>query len=146
MRLNKYLDFCRSFVWSFMLLGILFFPTNASAQFDSAVVLGTVTDSTDAVVPNALVKLINPATGSEVTTNADGEGNYQFLNVKIGVYQVKVEVAGFSTAVTDNISVTVNARQRVDVKLQTGAVAETVTVEDSPQLLETSSSERGQVI
>lgn len=129
-----------------MMFCFALFPLGVIAQFDSAVVLGSVTDSTDAVVPNASVKLINPATGSTVTTNADDNGNYQFLNVKIGVYQVKVEVQGFSTALAENVSVTVNARQRVDIKLQTGAVIETVTVEDAPQLLETSSSERGQVI
>lgn len=129
-------------LFSFLLLG----HAAAFAQFDTAVVLGTVTDSAGAIVPNATVRLVNPATGITTTTTADGQGNYQFLNVRIGSYQVRVEASGFSSSLTENVSVTVNARQRVDVKLQTGEVAETVTVQDAPELLETSSSERGQVI
>ncbi|MEQ1763950.1 MAG: carboxypeptidase regulatory-like domain-containing protein [Pyrinomonadaceae bacterium] len=124
----------------------LFMQSTAFGQFETAVVLGSVTDSTGASVPNASVKLVHPATGVTASTTSDDEGNYQFLNVKIGQYQIKVEASGFSSSLTENISVTVNARQRVDVKLQTGQIAETVTVQDTPEILETSSSERGQVI
>lgn len=121
-------------------------PQTAFAQFDSATVLGTVRDSASAVVANAAVKLTNTETGVTSTVTTDSEGNYQFLNVKIGTYRISTEAQGFSTAVIENVSAAVNARQRVDVTLQTGAVTETITVNDTPELLETSSSERGQVI
>jgi len=128
------------------LLGIALFPSTALAQFDTATVLGTVRDPADAVVPNVTVTLKNVETGINATATTDSDGNYQFLNVKIGTYQVSAEAQGFSKVIVEDISATVNARQRVDVTLQTGALSETVTVEDTPQLLETSSSERGQVI
>ena len=127
--------------FSFLLL-----TSNIFAQFDSATVLGSVTDNTGAIVPNASVKLINSATGATATTNTDKDGNYRFVNVKIGLYQVKVEISGFSTSVIDNVSVTVNSKQTVDIKLQVGEVTEIVTIEDTQPILETNSSERGQVI
>lgn len=128
------------------LLCAAFFCSSGFAQFDSATLLGTVRDSNEAVVPNAAVTLKNTETGSVVTATTDAEGNYQFLNVKIGSYEVSAEAAGFSKVIVENISAEVNARQRVDVTLTAGAVSATVNVSDTPELLETASSERGQVI
>lgn len=123
-----------------------FFVSTVSAQFDSATVLGTARDSAGAIVPNAKISLKNIETNNIQTTQTDAEGNYQFLNVKIGNYQITAEADGFSTVVVDKISAEVNARQRVDVNLTAGELSATVTVEDTPELLETDSSERGQVI
>ncbi len=116
------------------------------AQFDTATVLGAIRDTNGAIIPNATVKLRNTATGIEASTSSDGEGNYQFLNVKIGPYQVTAEAQGFARGNAENVQVTVNARQRVDFALKTGAVTETVTVTATSNQLETESSDRGQVI
>jgi hypothetical protein len=124
----------------------LLFTLPAFAQFDTATVLGTLRDQSGAALPSATVKLKNNETGITVTTQSDSNGDYQFPNVKIGSYRVSAEVQGFSTAVADNIIVTVNARQRVDLTLQPGQLTETVTITDAAQLLETDSSVRGQVI
>jgi hypothetical protein len=118
----------------------------AFAQFDTAVVLGAVRDPNGAALSRATVTLKNIATGITATAQTDEDGNYQFLNVKIGAYQVVAEAQGFSRAVADNIQVTVNARQRIDLTLKAGSVTETVTVTDVAPLLETESSDRGQVI
>src|SRR5215510_12023146 len=118
----------------------------AFAQFDTAVVLGAVRDPNGAALSKATVTLKNIATGITATAQTDDDGNYQFLNVKIGAYQVVAEAQGFSKAVAENIQVTVNARQRVDLTLKAGAVTETVTITDVAPLLETESSDRGQVI
>lgn len=125
---------------------ILLLPVAVRAQFDTATVLGTVTDANGAVIPGATVTLRNVATGVTATAPTDADGNYQFFNVKIGVYQVMAEAQGFARAVAENIQVTVNARQRVDLALKAGAVTETVVISESGQLLETESSDRGQVI
>ena len=116
------------------------------AQFDTAAVLGTVRDASGAVVGGSRVVLTNTATGIAATSQTDENGNYQFFNVKIGPYRVAAEMAGFSTAVADQVVVTVNARQRVDLVLQVGAVSETVEVAEAVRLVETDSSDRGQVI
>jgi hypothetical protein len=116
------------------------------AQFDTATVLGVVTDSNGAAVPKAMVTLKNVATGVTATAQTDENGNYQFSNVRIGVYTVSAEAAGFSRSLAENIQVTVNARQRVDLVLKAGTVNETVTITTEATLLETQSSDRGQVI
>ncbi|MGH9846163.1 MAG: carboxypeptidase regulatory-like domain-containing protein, partial [Blastocatellia bacterium] len=118
----------------------------AYAQFETATVLGTVRDAGGAIIPGANVVLKNTATGITANARTDGEGSYQFLNVKIGTYEVTAEMQGFASAKAENISVTVNARQRVDLNLRAGAVTDAVVITDAAPLLETDSSERGQVI
>ncbi len=124
----------------------LFGSITGYAQFDTATVLGSVNDSTGAVVPKATVTLKNVDTGITQTAQVDENGSFQFNNVKIGIYQISAEAQGFSKAVADNIQVTVNARQRVDLTLRAGEVSETVMISGNAPLLETVSSERGQVI
>ncbi|MGE0884142.1 MAG: TonB-dependent receptor [Blastocatellales bacterium] len=129
------------------LLAVLALATAAFAQFDTATVLGTVTDSNGAAVPGATVTLRNLATGVTAIARTDENGNYQFFNVKIGTYQVVAEASGFAKAAAESIQVTVNARQRVDLALKAGALTETVTISaDAVQLLETETSARGQII
>src|SRR5262245_825681 len=116
------------------------------AQFDSATVLGATRDSNGAAMPGVTVTLKNIDTGLSVTAQTDGDGNFQFTNVRIGNYRVSGEKQGFSTAVAERVNVTVNARQRVDLTMQPGAVTESVVITDAAQLLETDSSGRGQVV
>jgi Carboxypeptidase regulatory-like domain/TonB dependent receptor-like, beta-barrel/TonB-dependent Receptor Plug Domain len=118
----------------------------ASAQFDAATVLGAVRDASGAVVPGATVTLKNTGTGISATTTSDQDGNYQFLNVRVGDYTVRAELQGFSAAEADTFPVVVNARQRVDLTLKVGNVGETVVVNGAATLLESESSERGTII
>jgi hypothetical protein len=127
-------------------LASLLLPGVASAQFDTATVLGVVVDETGARVPGATITLKNTDNGIEATTVSDTEGNYQFLNVRVGMYSVRAELQGFSTAVAEKVVITVNARQRVDLKMKVGDVGVTVEVTGAARLLETESSDRGQVI
>ncbi len=121
-------------------------PGLAAAQFDTATVLGTVRDPSGGLVPGVTVTLSNVATGITATAVSDQDGSYQFLNVRIGTYTIKAELSGFSTAVAENILVTVNARLRVDLDLRVGSLDERVVVTGSTPVLETESSDRGQVI
>ena len=63
---------------------------------------------------------------SRCATTTDENGNYDFFNVRVGRYTVTVEHAGFSKASATDIAVNVNARQRVDLTMQVGAVTESV--------------------
>ncbi|MBL8203122.1 MAG: TonB-dependent receptor [Blastocatellia bacterium] len=132
--------------YSLLLFVSLLLSVPAFAQFDSATVLGTIRDASGASLPGAMITLKNNATGIVVTAQTDGNGDYQFPNVKIGEYRLSAEIQGFTTAITDKIVVTVNARQRVDLTMQPGQLTETVTITDAAQLLETDSSVRGQVV
>jgi hypothetical protein len=118
----------------------------AWAQYDTATILGTVTDASGAIVPNAKITLLNTQTGVTIVQTTDENGNYQFLNQRIGAYRVSAEAGGFKKASSQEFTLTVSARQRVDLAMQVGEVTETVTVSDSVKLLETDSSDRGQVI
>jgi hypothetical protein len=132
-----------------LVLGCLLFPAaapDAAAQFDAATVLGEVRDASGGVVPGATVTLRNVQTGITATAVTDGEGAYQFLNVRIGAYTVRAELQGFSVAIADQFTVTVNARQRVDLTMKVGDIGETVVVTGAAKLLESESSDRGQVI
>lgn len=125
----------------------LFLAANALfAQFETAEVLGTVRDNTSSVVPKAQVTLLQQDTGIESKTTTDDNGNYDFFNVKVGRYTLTVEATGFTKFTTTDVAVNVNARQRVDVTLQVGAVTETVEVNGVAAVLETDSSEHSQVI
>jgi Carboxypeptidase regulatory-like domain/TonB-dependent Receptor Plug Domain len=119
---------------------------NLSAQFETASVLGYVRDASGAIVSDATVSLVNQETKTTVTVKTNAQGAYEFTDVKIGEYQVTAKAAGFDLSTTQPFTVTVNARQRVDVALKVGSNNETVTVTSAAALLETDNSERGQVI
>jgi len=121
-------------------------PNVILAQFEAGTVLGTVRDSSRAVIPNCKVTLENVNTGVSISTTTDNNGSYEFVNQHPGSYRVQAEAAGFQTAVAEAFTLTVNARQRVDLSLQVGQATEHVTVTGAATLLETDTSSRGQVI
>src|SRR5215210_1657853 len=127
-------------------LAILLAPSAALAQFDTAAILGSVRDANGGAVTTAKITVRNLATGITNITNTDNQGDYVFPALKIGTYEVRAEATGFSAAVAANVNVTVNARQRVDLTLQVGQVNEVVDVVAEAPLLESDSSDKGQVI
>jgi hypothetical protein len=133
-----------------LLLSMLFLFTlgslQALAQFETATVLGYVHDSSGAVIPNANISLINEETKSSVSVHSNAQGAYEFTDVKVGRYHVTAEASGFDVSNTEAFSVEVNAHQRVDVAMKIGSAKETVNVTGAAALLETDSSDRGQVI
>jgi hypothetical protein len=118
----------------------------AFAQFDSSSVVGTVRDTSSAVVPGATVTLTNAATGISVVKMTGADGSFEFFTVRPGTYVVTAERAGFSIALVDNLQVEVAARLRVDLQLAVGQVSEKVEVTAAAPLVETDTSQRDQVI
>jgi hypothetical protein len=116
------------------------------AQFESGSVLGTVHDPSNAVVADANVSLENTKTGVALETKTDSNGDYEFVNVHLGSYRVRIVAPGFQTSSTDSFDLAVNARQRVDLTLQVGQTSQNITVNDAATQLETENSSRGQVI
>lgn len=129
-----------------IILALVLVALGAWAQFDSATVLGSIRDASGLAVKGARVRLTNVQTGVEFTASTDDAGSYQFLTLKPGRYKVAAESTGFKTAVSAEFEATVNARQRVDLQLQVGNVAESVTVADAVAQLETDTSSRGTVV
>jgi hypothetical protein len=119
---------------------------HAYAQAVSGTILGTVTDATGAVRANAKVTVVNEGTGLTRTLTADENGEYAFPSLPTGRYTVMAEVQGFRTLAVSNIELGVDQRARVDLKLETGALSETMTVVGESPLLQTSSSELGTTV
>ena len=120
--------------------------TSALAQFDTATVVGTVRDTSGSVVPSAKVTLTSVETGITIVRTSSGDGNYEFAAVKPGLYIVTAEKTGFAIALVDNVQVQVGARLRVDLQMPVGQITEKVEVTATSPLIETDSSQRGQVI
>lgn len=118
----------------------------AFAQFESATVLGSVRDASGGTVSGTKVTLENTRTGVTQSTTTNEGGDYQFSSVRIGTYRVTGEATGFKTAVAEEFTLTVNARQRVDLSLQIGEVSDKVVVVDAATPLETDTSSRGTVV
>ncbi len=133
-------------MFRFTFAALILCCTSLFAQFDSSTVLGTIKDPSGNVIVSSKVTLSNLADGTQQTAGTDQQGNYQFLKVRIGEYSLKAEAQGFKAATADHFSVTVNAHQRVDLTLPIGQVSESVTVSGAAAVLETDSSDRGQVI
>ena len=116
-----------------------------AAQFDAATVLGRVLDESGGAMPGANVTLTNKSTNIAVSAVADETGSYQFLNVRVGDYTIDAQLQGFA-GVSTGVTVTVGARQRVDLTMKVGGVGESIEVSGGVRVLETESSDRGQVI
>lgn len=111
------------------------------AQVNTGGILGTVTDSSGNVLPNAKVTITNDGTGISLERTTDQTGGYVADLLPIGTYSVKLTAPGFATAVSHGIRVQIGARTRVDSKLQVGSVSQTVQIKSQADLLQTAGSE-----
>ncbi|MGA3300079.1 MAG: carboxypeptidase-like regulatory domain-containing protein, partial [Candidatus Acidiferrales bacterium] len=119
---------------------------SASAQKDTGAIAGTVKDSSGGVVVGAKVRVSDVDRGTEVDTLTNEVGDYTVSPLKVGRYKVTVEKAGFKTVVAGPVTVEVQEHPAVNVTLQVGQAGETITVTTQSPLLETETSDLGQVI
>jgi hypothetical protein len=115
-------------------------------QTGNSSVAGTVYDPGQALVPNAVVTLTNPATGFHRQTKTDQTGYYKFPDLQPGNYVVKVTAEGFASYATSPFQLFVSQELSMPVKLTVGSVSQQVTVAEAPPLLDTESAAAGQVI
>src|SRR5436305_3445603 len=101
-------------------------------QAVSATLLGTVTDSSGAVIANAKVTATGTSTNSVRTAQTNESGNFTFPDITPGTYSITGEAAGFKREVRPRIDVVVNTSTRVDMQLQPGSVNESIEVTDAP--------------
>ncbi|HTK27351.1 MAG TPA: carboxypeptidase regulatory-like domain-containing protein [Pyrinomonadaceae bacterium] len=123
--------------FSFLMPVVFAVSSAIMAQAVTAGLLGTVTDPQGAVVAGAEITLTEPSTKISRTVITDGNGNYDFHEVKPGIYQVKVSKQGFTTFVADNVLVENLQKRRVDAALNIGETAQTVNVEAGAALITT---------
>jgi hypothetical protein len=118
----------------------LLWTTAAFAQGTTSRLTGTVTDSSGAAVSGASVTLTNEGTGISLTTETADSGTYTFDLIQAGSYQVTVEKQGFKKTVAGKNTVFINQPATVNISLDVGGVAETVTVEGTAEAVQTGSS------
>jgi len=115
-------------------------------QGQAGTLLGTVTDSSGAVLPNVSVTITNTATGVSRTSVTNDAGAYTFPGIQIGLYDMKVTGQGFKAEQRNGVTVNATDRVRADFQMAVGAVGETVTVEASSQALQTDTGEQSSLI
>jgi hypothetical protein len=103
-----------------------------SQSTDTGTVVGTVTDTSNAVVPGASVTITLKSTAGVRSATTDNEGRYVFADVQPGVYDVAVTKQGFKSTVVTNQVVQVGLQLTENIKLQVGSVSTTVTVTEVP--------------
>jgi outer membrane receptor protein involved in Fe transport len=114
---------------------------NATGTFS-----GQVTDPSGAAVADAQIKITNQETGIVTTKETAADGYYTVPLLKPGIYSIEVSIPGFATAVKKNITLQIQQIIEEDFKLQVGATQQEVTVEGGAPLLNTESTEVGNVI
>jgi Carboxypeptidase regulatory-like domain/TonB-dependent Receptor Plug Domain len=121
-------------------------PRVLRAQVAGGTIAGTITDSTGAVVPGATITVRSTETNAsrELTTNKDGF--YQAPDLPAGKYEVTAKGQGFNTEVASNITLTVGARQSVNLTLKIGQSAEIVDVAASAPTVDATTSSVSEVV
>lgn len=139
---------CRSILWAALLLvSSLFFASPCPyAQSTGGRVRGTVTDASGSAVVGAVVTLVNTATNVTRDTTSGSSGEYQFLEVPIGTYEVDVSQTGFKKFARKDVGVDLNQVVGVDIVLQVGGSTETVEVTGQPPIVDTSSTQLGAIV
>lgn len=107
---------------------------------------GNVKDPSGAVIPNATVTATLTGTGTSRTATSGGDGDYTIPELAVGTYSVTGDAQGFKKFVAKDVVVSIGHVTVVNITLQVGAAAETVTVEANAAQVETSSTQIGAVM
>ncbi len=102
----------------------------------TASIVGSVTDASDASVPNAVITVRNTKTNLTLSRESAADGTFSVLYLPVGSYRLEVQKTGFQSYARDGITLAVNDRITLDVKLQVGQTTESVTVTGAAPLLE----------
>jgi len=118
-------------------LGVICIASPVFAQSTFGTILGTVTDASDAVMPNIVVKVTNQGEGITREVRTDAQGTYRAENLKDGLYTVKVQAEGFREVTVQDIRLTARQIVRTDLKLVVGSTTEKVEVVANAELIST---------
>jgi Carboxypeptidase regulatory-like domain len=121
-----------------VLLVLLAVPWTALAQSASiySSIVGTVTDSTGAAVPDALVTVTNPATGGSFSAKTNDQGLYRVDSLVLGTYNLHVQRQGFAELQSNGLMLSSGQELRADYSLQVGSAAQSITVETTAPMID----------
>lgn len=132
-------------VFLFGVVGLLCLSRPSYAQSVGAI-SGTVTDSSGQAIAGATVTAHDASKGLSRTAVSGATGVYQIVALPVGNYRIEIQAAGFQTKAVDNLAVQVSQTATLNVQLSVGEVAETITVEGTAPVIETTTMTVGQVI
>ena len=115
------------FVRRFLIVGALLLMLPVTGYAQEATLTGTVTDSTGAVLPGVTVTAVNEATGNTFNGVTDERGIYR-IPVRVGAYQITVELQGFTTVTRTGVQLLVGQTAALNMQMSPSTVQETVTV------------------
>ena len=116
------------------------------AQQTTAEVLGTVTDLSGGVLPGVRVTVHNLATGGDYSATSDTAGSYAVPLLPVGRYSIKAVAPGFKTWTVPEVALAIGDRLRQDIRLEVGALEQSVEVTASSPALQTDSSSLSNLI
>ncbi|WP_213807501.1 carboxypeptidase-like regulatory domain-containing protein [Granulicella sp. dw_53] len=128
------------------LLLVLSTTTAAFAQLTTATILGNVTDSSGAAIPEASVTATNSETQFTRTVSSNGEGAYRLDFLPVGTYTVRVSAPGFGEREQKGIVLTLNAELHFDATMTISSNSQTVDVTSEVPLVETNTSTLGRTV
>jgi hypothetical protein len=128
------------------LLVAIGFATPLWAQKDAGTIVGLVRDASGAVVQGAKVTVEDVDRGVQMTLSTSDAGEYVASPLHIGRYKVTVEKTGFKKAVSEVVELDVPGRVAINMALEVGQISEQMVVTGAAPLLETETSELGQVV
>ena len=118
----------------------------APAQDSRGAIMGRITDTSEALMPAVNVRAINVETGVGVAGQSNAAGSYSIPFLLPGAYRVTAEITGFKKFVREGIQIRVAEKVELDIRMEVGAVSETVEVKAETPLLDTAGSSVGQVV
>ncbi|PYR28669.1 MAG: TonB-dependent receptor, partial [Acidobacteria bacterium] len=129
-----------------LIIAVGLLPGSLAAQAVTGTILGTVTDSTGALIPGATITLTHAGTGLTRTVVSDAAGEYTAPSLPTGKYTVTAELSGFKTVAQPDVDLGVDQRVRINVRLEIGTVSETITITGQSPLVQIASSELGTTV
>jgi hypothetical protein len=132
-----------------MLRGLVLISALAASllgQTATGNILGVVVDGSGSAVPGVKVVVINTQTNTRVEAQTDQAGNYLARFLQVGRYAVEAEVKGFKKFRQEGIQLQVEQRATVNIRLQVGDVAESVSVTADAEVVDSATSSLGKVI
>ncbi|MBS1818237.1 MAG: TonB-dependent receptor [Acidobacteria bacterium] len=132
--------------WKVMALFVALLALPAVARAQSAIT-GIVRDTSGAVLPGVTVEAASPALIEKTrAVTTDGEGRYNIVDLRPGVYSVTFSLEGFSTVKRDGIELPANFTATINGDLKVGSLQETITVSGASPVVDTSTAVQQQVL
>jgi hypothetical protein len=116
------------------------------AQEFRATISGHVLDSTGAGVPNTKIQATNVETNEVTGATSDASGAYTILYLRPGNYKLTATAQGFKQFIRENLVLETARQAGIDIKLEVGALTESVEVTAEAVLLETTSATRSGIV